>query len=101
MNNGFEFKIRDDVSGIDLTTLDVQLNRESIIQRGVERTRGETQIIPVNNGYWITCLPFVPFDAFGMVALDVSCNDLADPTNIFYLILTVKILYIKGYGDLN
>jgi len=81
INNGLEFKVKDDIYGVDRLTLNVSVLGTSIIQ-GVEVTTGSSvDINIIDNGYHISYTPSAPFDTSTVVNVEIECYDLADPPN--------------------
>jgi len=81
LNIGFEFQVRDDICGIDLTTLNVSLPGQPIIQSGTSRMNGYARIEEINDGYNISYHPAFPFSPSSEIRVYIECDDLAYPPN--------------------
>ncbi len=97
LNNGFELKVKDELSGVNLNTLNVTLSGNLIIQNGVDRTNGNVSIHPITNGYHIVYHPTIYLPAATTITVGVRCQDLAPIPNA----LDYSYSYTTGYTTIR
>lgn len=81
VNNWVELKVRDDIHGVKLTTLNVTVAGRPVIRNGVDQTGGEASVNGIDRGYYILYNPSNDFAESTNIAVSVSCQDLANPVN--------------------
>ncbi|MCK5147232.1 hypothetical protein KAR48_10785, partial [bacterium] len=82
VNTGVQFIVKDDIYGVDLSTLNVSVAGRSIIANGTAIS-AEVTIRTLKQGYQILYTPVVSFTPSTTVSIAASCRDLADPVNSF------------------
>ena len=81
VNTDIEFKVTDNVYGVNLSTLDVLISGNKIIDNGQDKTGGLATIHSVERGYRIFYSPSTDFDSSTTVSVNVKCSDTAKDPN--------------------
>jgi hypothetical protein len=84
-NTDVQFKITDDIYGVNLDSLDVIVKNISIIKSGKDKTGGYVDIYPIDNekGYYIIYKPPDPFPANSNIPIEITAQDMAHiPNNL-------------------
>ena len=81
INSDIEFRISDDVYGLDTSSIDISLNGMYLVQSGVDLTNGKI-IINSSGEFWqFKYVPDTPYDMMERVMMKIACCDLAVPYN--------------------
>ena len=83
INTSIEFKVLDELSGIDLSTLQLSVLGQVIVEGGSGQTGGAVEIRSIAHGYHVRFSPAVPFDTCQTVTVHVKCQDSARPPNVY------------------
>ncbi|MBN2416785.1 hypothetical protein JXO52_13135 [bacterium] len=79
VNTGLEFKVVDDIYGVNLNSLHITVKGVSIVFSGVPQPGAEIEAI--DNGYRVLYAPAAEFGTEETVSVLVSCRDNANPSN--------------------
>ena len=74
-------KIKDDVDGVDISTVDVYVNDDMIISGGIDQTGGDVSIKSHGKDYTICYTPDGYLPEESLITVQVQCNDLAPYRN--------------------
>jgi len=81
VNSAIQFKIKDDIDGVDISTVNVYVNEDAIISGGVDQTGGNVNIKSHGPDYTICYNPDSDPAEDTMIIVHVQCNDLAPYVN--------------------
>jgi hypothetical protein len=76
-NTDLQFVIKDDENGVDLSTLDVIINRHTITSNSLDQTDNQLLIVPKDTNYLINYKPINDFNEGDSVLVTIKCQDKA------------------------
>ncbi|MFO7889681.1 MAG: hypothetical protein R6V04_05005 [bacterium] len=82
VNTDIEFKVVDNVYGVDRSTLDVTVAGSQIINNGQIKTGVTVALDPVERGYKVFYSPSAAFDTSSVVSVNVKSSDTAQNPNL-------------------
>ena len=89
-NAAIQFKITDDGSGVDISSLDVQVAGSLIIKNGLDQTNGRVAVAAHNPQVSVLYHPQANYSQ-DSVFVRICCNDLATPPNQMSANLSFKV----------
>jgi len=97
INPIIEFKVQDEIFGVNLTGLTVVVEGQTIIQAGVDKTYGRVKIMAITRGYYVVYDPAVHFLANSTIDIKIYCKDLAYQPNL----AEYNFSFVTGTGQVN
>lgn len=81
VNSAIQFKIKDNINGVDISTVDLYVNENLIISGGVDQTGGDVEMMSLDQHYTICYHPDSNLPEETRINVQVQCNDLAPDVN--------------------